>query len=160
MVFKKITVGLQNETETDEHWMMFLETSIDVHCITNYFRWWKLSWQSIWFQVINYFKTILNIKIYKYLIFWQNLFNTNTNPDKLSPLPKIVKWNVLILFTKTFPKFLLNKYMHIFSHDTANFRGTVVHNHCICGHIHSLWGTIWYYLFRHIVYSKDSRLDF
>ena len=37
MVFKKITVGLQNETETDEHWRMFLETSIDVHCITNYF---------------------------------------------------------------------------------------------------------------------------
>ena len=35
MVFKKFTVGLQNETETDEHWMMFLETSIDVHCITN-----------------------------------------------------------------------------------------------------------------------------
>ena len=30
--------------------------------------------------------------------------------------------------------------MHIFLHDTANFRKTVVHNHCICGHILSLWG--------------------
>ena len=38
MVFKKITVGLQNETETDEHWMMFLETSIDVHCITKFYQ--------------------------------------------------------------------------------------------------------------------------
>ena len=34
MDFKEITVGLQNETETDEHWLMFLRTSIDVHCIT------------------------------------------------------------------------------------------------------------------------------
>ena len=68
------------------------------------------------------------------------VFDTNTNPDKLSPLHEIVKWNILILFTKTFPKFVLHIYMHIFSHVTANFRGTVVHNHCICGHIHSLWG--------------------
>ena len=30
--------------------------------------------------------------------------------------------------------------MHIFAHDTANFRGTVVNHHCICGHIFSLWG--------------------
>ena len=74
MVFKKITVGLQNETETDEHWMMFLETSIDVHCITNYYRWWKLSWQSIWFQVINYFKRILYIEKCKYLTFWKICF--------------------------------------------------------------------------------------
>ena len=67
---------------------------------------------------------------------FKNLFYTHSNHDNLSPLPVII----LLSFNKHFPNFVLHRYMHIFLHDNANFMGTVVNNHWICGHILSLCG--------------------